>query len=229
MKYELLIFDADKTLYDFNATERYALKNVFGEFNLPYKPDVHLKLFHEINKQIWAEFERKEISADELKPERFRRFFKRIGIENISPQDFSDTYLSFLARNNQLLPDAKKMIEELSKDFKLALITNGLSKVQNSRLNGSELREFFDELIISEDVGIAKPDPKIFQMLFERIDFADKNKALMIGDNLASDILGGINFGIHTCWLNPNRKENNMEIIPTYEISRLYQLRKIVY
>jgi len=229
MKYELLIFDADKTLYDFDATEKFALENVFKVYGLPYKEEVHLKLFHEINKQIWAEFERGEITADELKHERFKRFFSRIGNNVISPREFSDVYLSYLAKNNELLPGVKKIIHELSADFKLALLTNGLSFVQNSRLNSSELREYFDALIISEDVGLAKPAPEIFQLLFNELNFNDKTKALMIGDNLSSDILGGINFGIDTCWFNPAKKENNTDIIPTYEISRLYQLRSIIY
>ncbi len=229
MKYKLLIFDADKTLYDFDATEKFALENVFRAFGLPYKEEVHLKLFHEINKQIWAEFERKEISADELKPERFRRFFNRIGNDEIEPKKFSDVYLSFLAKNNELLPGAKKIIHELSADFKLVLLTNGLSFVQNFRLNSSELREYFDALIISEDVGLVKPDPQIFSLIFEELDFNDKEKTLMVGDNLSSDILGGINFGIDTCWFNPAKKENNTDITPTYEISRLYQLKSIIY
>ena len=152
-----------------------------------------------------------------------------IGNNVVEPKEFSDVYLSYLAKNNELLPGVKKIIHELSADFKLALLTNGLSFVQNSRLNGSELREYFDVLIISEDVGLAKPDPGIFQLVFNELNFSDKTKALMIGDNLSSDILGGINFGIDTCWFNPAKKENNTEIIPTYEISRLYQLKSIIY
>ncbi len=229
MKYELLIFDADKTLYDFDAAEKFALENTFKAFDLPYRQELHLNIFHNVNKQIWLEFEQKQITAEELKPERFRRYFTQLNIENISPQEFSDVYLSFLAKNNELLSGAKNLIVDIEKDFRLVLLTNGLSFVQKSRFYSSELRQFFELIIISEEVGLAKPDPAIFQLVFDKLDFTDKSKALMIGDNLSSDILGGINFGIDTCWFNPNKKENKSEIVPTFEVSRYYQLKNIFY
>jgi putative hydrolase of the HAD superfamily len=229
MKYEVLIFDADKTLFDFEAAEKFALKSSFEQYKIKYNEDFHLSEFKKINKKIWTEFEQKLITAEELKPERFKRYFSRVNIDGISPHEFSDCYLNFLSMNNTLLPGAKTLIEEISTNFRLALLTNGMTKVQKPRFSSSEIFNYFDAIIISEEVGIAKPDKRIFEIVMERLNFTDKIKALMIGDNLSSDIEGGNLFGMDTCWFNPDKKENNTDIEPTYEISKLYQLKSIVY
>ncbi len=229
MKYEVLIFDADKTLFDFEAAEKFALANSFKKYKIKYREDFHLTEFKKINKKIWTEFEQKLITAEKLKPERFKRFFDRLNLKGIDPQEFSDCYLNFLSTNNTLLPGAKTLIEEISKNFRLALLTNGLTKVQKPRFSSSEIFNYFDTIVISEEVGVAKPDGKIFEIVMDRLNFTDKAKVLMIGDNLSSDINGGNLFGIDTCWFNPDKKENNTDIKPTYEINKLYQLRSIVY
>lgn len=229
MKYEVLIFDADKTLFDFEAAEKFALKSSFAQYKIKYKEDFHLSEFKKINKQIWTEFEQKLITAGELKPERFRRYFSKLNLDGISPQEFSDCYLNFLGMNNTLLPGAKTLIEEIGKSFRLALLTNGLTNVQKPRFSTSEIFDYFDAVVISEEVGVAKPDKRIFEIALDSLKFTEKEKVLMIGDNLSSDIEGGNLFGVDTCWFNPDKKENNTEIKPTYEISKLYQLKSIVY
>ena len=228
-KYEVLFFDADGTLYDFERTEKYALRKTFEDFSLNYSEEKLLPVFKKVNLAIWKEFERNEISADELKPERFRRFFKEINLTGIDEKKFGLKYLENLSENNELLPGAKELIEELHGKFKLAIITNGLTLVQRKRLYDSVLTKYWDAIIISEEVGKTKPNKEIFEIAMKKVNCEDKTKALMIGDKLTSDILGGINFGIDTCWINFEKKQNNSEIKPTYEINKLYQLKKILF
>ncbi len=228
-RYELLLFDADGTLYDFEKTEKYALRKTFEYFNLEYFEDVFLPIFKKVNLQIWKEFERNEISAKKLKSERFARFFNEIGLNNTNASEFGNMYLVHLSEENSLLPGARELIEELSKKFRMAIITNGLTLVQRKRLYNSALTRYWDEIIISEEIGYTKPNKEIFEITLNKLNCSDKNKALMIGDKLSSDILGGINSGIDTCWFNPEKKINSSEIKPTYEIVKLYQLKEIVF
>ncbi len=227
-KFELLLFDADGTLYDFEKTEKYALRKTFADFGLTYNEAEYLPVFKSVNLQIWKEFERNEISAEKLKTERFVRFFNALKIECDDCVEFGKKYLLNLSEENSLLPGAKNLIEELAGEFRMAIITNGLTIVQRKRLYNSQLAKFWDAIIISEEVGFTKPNKEIFDVAFGKLGCKDKSKALIIGDKLTSDILGGNNYGIATCWFNPEKKTNTSEIKPTYEISKLYQLKKIV-
>ena len=120
------------------------------------------------------------------------------------------------------------LIVNLKKDFKLGLLTNGISSVQHPRLENSVLNGMFDAIVISGDVGISKPDPRIFQILTDKVNFHDKKQMIMIGDSLTSDMKGGINFGIDTCWYNPKHNVNLTPIIPSYVISELEEIYKII-
>ncbi len=228
MKYKLLLFDADGTLYDFEKSEKYALRKTFEDFGLKYSEGKILPLFKDVNLKIWKEFERNEITAEKLKIQRFSRFLNRLNIDNISPEVIGKKYTENLADENSLLPGAEALINELAGKFNLVLITNGLSFVQRKRLYNSPLTKYWKEIVISEEVGFTKPNKEIFEYTFKKIGCTNKSEALIIGDNLSSDILGGINYGIDTCWFNPKKNPNNSEIHPTYEIAKLYQLKEIV-
>lgn len=227
MKYEVLLFDADETLLDFDKAEEYAVEKVMGHGKIEYDREYHLDHYREVNKEIWDEFERELITPKELKVERFKRLSKRLGID-LDHEDMSKKYLEFLGETGFLIEGAEGLLNKLKGKYKLVLITNGLSAVQNSRLKNSLLEDYFDEIIISEEVGIAKPNPKIFQYTFEKINHKNKDTALMIGDSLKSDIQGGINFGIDTCWYNPKGKDNNTSLKPTYEIKNLNKVMEIL-
>jgi putative hydrolase of the HAD superfamily len=113
-------------------------------------------------------------------------------------------------------------------NYKLAIVTNGLKDVQNNRIRKSVIGEYIKDIIISEEVGISKPDPGIFEHAFNNIEQYDKSRVLMVGDSLSSDIQGGINFGIDTCWYNPHKTQNQTQISPSYEISNLMELLSIL-
>ncbi len=226
-KYKVLLFDADGTLFDFDQSERLALEQTFRSFGFDYQPDVHMPIYQEINTAIWAELEAHTITADELKAERFRRLFARLEAD-IDPVAFSDRYLNLLSQNAFLIDHAADLVERLFTDHTMVLLTNGLSSVQHPRFRRSSIFHYFDSVVVSEDVGIAKPHAGIFEHTMKALGHEGKNDVLMIGDNLRSDIQGGINFGIDTCWYNPVKKKNESGINPSYEIEHLLQLENIL-
>lgn len=227
MKYELVLFDADGTLFDFDKASEEALKKALQLFNIDKWNAEIWTLYKKINKQIWDEFEQKQISAADLKQERFRRFFSAVSITGIDPKEFSDKYLLFLSQGTYLIDGAEDLVEWCYDKFKLGIITNGLTSVQKPRFNQSVLNKYFEHYIISEEIGFAKPHREIFDYSFEKLRHTDKNSAIIIGDNLTSDIKGGIDYGIDTCWFNTSGASKD-SIIPTCEINNLAELKKIL-
>ena len=227
MKYKVILFDADETLFDFKMAEKQAFLRALEEYKLDVDKEESLKLYSQINKHIWEEFERGEITADRLRVERFERFSKKIKID-FDAVSFSKAYAKFLGEGAYLFDDSVEVIDYLSKKYKLALVTNGLKDVQKSRISKTPLKDYFQELIISDEIKISKPDPRIFDYALDKLDHMDKSKVLMIGDSLTSDMQGGINAGIDTCWYNPNHLENKSGLNLTYEIHSLNELKEIL-
>jgi len=227
MKYEAILFDVDGTLFDFEKAEDNALERVMGHFEIDYDKEYHLKYYKDINAKVWDEFEREQITVEKLKTERFRRFFEGLGM-NIDIEEISSRYSDFLSQGAFLLEGAEELVSKLHGKYKLALVTNGLSAIQNIRLKNSPISKYFDTVVISEEVGVAKPNPEILRITFERMGHTNKLKAIIVGDSLKSDIKGGINFGIDTCWFNPRKINNESNIKPTYEINKLYELLEII-
>jgi len=226
-KYKILLFDADGTILDFEKSEALALKKTFEKFNLLYDGYTHLNFYKKLNAEIWSEFENGEISAKRLKPERFRRFNSKYNF-NIEPSLMSDTYLEYLSEAGYFLDGAEKLLTKLKEKFKMILLTNGLTAVQNRRFSITNMKKYFEKIIISEEVGFKKPQKEIFELSLKDIEYNNKNEILMIGDNLSSDILGGINFGIDTCWFNPLEKVGDENIKPTYHIQTFDELLLLV-
>lgn len=227
MKYEVIIFDADETLFDFKKSEREAFKNTVLEFNMEYDENYHLKIYQDINTAIWKEFEEGLITQAKLKIERFKRLSDRLKV-NFDETLFSQSYMKHLGNGSFLYDNSVDLVETLSKNHKLSIITNGLKAVQENRIRKSIISHHFEDIVISEEISISKPNPEIFEHALKNINHIDKSTVLMIGDSLTSDIQGGINFGIDTCWYNPNRLVNNSGIKPTYEISNFDELKVLV-
>lgn len=227
MKYEIILFDADDTLFDFKKSEREAFKNTMLEFNIEYDENHHLKIYQGINRAMWREFEDGLITQEKLKVERFKRLSDSLKA-GFDEKQFAKIYIKHLANCSFLFEESIELIKNLHKDYKLTVVTNGLTDVQNKRIKKSIIAEYFEQVVISEEVKVSKPDPKIFEYALKYIGYTDKRKVLMVGDSLTSDIQGGINFGIDTCWYNPKIIENKTEIIPTYEISNLMKLKDIL-
>ncbi|BCG57566.1 YjjG family noncanonical pyrimidine nucleotidase [Paenibacillus sp. URB8-2] len=227
MKYEVILFDADDTLFDYGQAESYALREAFNQFGMPSGFDICAPAYKEINKALWRDLELGLISSAVLRVERFTRLFAAHGLD-LDPESFSASYLNHLGEGIFLVEGAAELCDELA-GCRLAVITNGIKEVQYSRIQGSPLRDTFAHIIISEEVGSQKPERGIFDHAFARLGLTaeDKHKVLIVGDTLTSDIQGGISYGIDTCWFNPSGKPRDPEIIPTYEIRSLSELRPI--
>ena len=226
MRYDWIFFDADGTLFDYDTAEAAALQGGFEACGLPYRPEIG-PLYSEINAGIWRDYELGSITQTRLKTERFRRLFGVLDLA-ADPEEFSRRYLEILSRQTALLEDAEEVVSALAGSVKLLLITNGLAEVQRPRFAASTIGMFFSEIVISEEVGIAKPDPAIFELAFDRIGRPARERVLMVGDNLGSDILGGARYGVATCWYNPAGSPNGHEVEPDHVIAGLRQLHAIV-
>lgn len=226
MKYEIILFDADETLFDFKKSEKHALKSAMLEFNIEYDENHHLEVYKDINTVIWKELEDGIITQDKLKVERFKRFFSKLNVQ-FDEVEFAKSYMRHLSRASFLYDDSTPLIESLYKTHRLSIITNGLTDVQNTKIRKSTIAKYFEDVVISEEVKVSKPDARIFELALSNLKYTDKSKVLMVGDSLSSDIQGGINFGIDTCWFNPNKIVNKTSVKPTYEISSLMELEDI--
>jgi 2-haloacid dehalogenase len=222
MKYKWILFDADDTLFDYDRAEARALRKAFDEFGVVFRQS-YAQRYREINAEIWARFERGEIDQVRLRLERFALLFDAVDVQ-MEPASFSQSYLNYLSEGYYLLDGAEDLIRALDGKVKLALITNGLKDVQRPRLAGSTIGDYFDPVIISEEVGAAKPARKIFDVAFVKMAQPEKAEVLIVGDSLSSDMRGGSDYGIDTCWFNPNGRSHPPDINITYQIQHLDEL-----
>ena len=227
-KYNILLFDADNTILDFDKAEEEALRRSFGECNLFFSTEV-LQVYRRNNVRQWQLFEKGEIAdVNEVLSSRFIETFKELGV-SADYKQVGDLYELYLHEGSYVIYNAEKVLQKLQAlNCKLYLVTNGVLSIQNSRLRASGMGKYFIERFISEEVGYPKPKKEFFNRCFDNIDEFDRGKAIIIGDSLTSDIQGGINAGIATCWYNPKHKANNTDIEPTYQIDDLQKLLEII-
>lgn len=226
MHYEWLLFDLDGTLFDYNAAERNALSKAFHKHGFTFNDD-YLQTYRDINKKIWIDFENGRITQEEIKSERFRILAEALHIK-IDPVRFSTDYLDFLSRDTNLIDGAEEVLKEVSNHYDIVLVTNGLKQVQRPRIGSSTIKDYFKAIVISEEIGYAKPDPRFFDITFEKIGNPPRNKVLLIGDSLTSDITGGTQYNIDTCWFNPLMQESIPGLQINYEIHALPDLIEVL-
>ena len=219
-KYEYLLIDVDDTLLDFKKAEHEAFKMLLSEFNIYYTDELY-KIYHDENNRLWREFELGNISKDDIFNLRMIPLFKHLNIDS-DPKEASYRFLNYLSMGAYLIDDTYNELERLSKKYKLYIISNGVAKVQYPRLESVDIMKFFSGIYISEEVGYNKPSKEFFEFIASDIENFDKSKALVIGDSLSSDMTGAINFGIDSCWFNPNGLESALKI--TYTISNLKEI-----
>ena len=224
--FEYLFLDLDDTILDFQKAEHIALSKTLQSFGL--EPEEHvLKRYNLINKAHWEALERKELTREQVLVGRFRMLFEEMGIA-AEPVSIARAYEDNLAIGHYFLPRAEDAVERLSKKYKLYLASNGTAKVQAGRLKSANISRFFEEVFVSQELGANKPSLEYFEKCFARIPGFDKSKAIIVGDSLTSDILGGQNAGIATCWVNPNHKAGREDIRVDYEIEALSQLEELL-
>ena len=226
MKYEWLLFDLDNTLLDFNVSEHYALKQVLQTVDLTFN-EQHLSIYEKINRQCWDDFEAGKLPQAAINQARFSQFLTALGLPNIDAGQFGNYYLEQLSEKAVFMDGGEILLEAVHSQYQLGIITNGLKQVQRPKLIKSSLADYFEVIVVSDEIGISKPQPAIFDHAFKEITPPAKEKILMIGDSLHSDIQGGNNYGIDTCWYNYKYKENASKIKPTYTINHLGELKTL--
>lgn len=225
-KYYCILFDIDNTLLDFDMAEQKALAQTLQESNIPASHEI-TESYRQINEALWQQLEQRKIHRDQIATERFSRFLK----ENKLPGDaieMSNLYRKNLGMQSHLMPNALEVCKELAEVATLAVISNGFTDIQVPRLAASGLAQFMEDTFISQALGIDKPNREIFDLALDLLGIEQRANVLVVGDRLESDILGGQNAGIATCWYRANGEENHTGIQPTYEISDLTDLYKIV-
>lgn len=228
MRYNKILFDLDNTLIDFDHSEKNALKLNFEEFSIPYKQEYN-EIYHEINDKFWKMLEKGEIERSKLKTERFEKLFSLLGVTGVDSKAFNDSYLINLGKGRKLLPNALETVKGVyDLGAKCYLITNGATSVQKARLTGQEFMKYISGICISESVGANKPSAEYFKKAEEIFGEKFDDKTLIVGDSLSSDIKGGINIGVDTCYVNAKKTPNGSGITPTYEIDEIIKVLDII-
>ena len=222
---EFLFIDLDDTILDFQKAEHIALKKTLQEFGLEPTEAVCSR-YSQINREHWEALERKELTREQVLLGRFATLFREVGIQ-VDAEKCARRYEANLSIGHYFLPGAREAVESLGKKYKLYLASNGTKRVQASRLESAAIGEFFQDIFISQDMGADKPSIAYFERCFARIPGFDPKKAMIVGDSLSSDIQGGINAGIATCWVNPTHKTAK-NVRPDYEIETLSQLEDLL-
>jgi len=222
---EFLFLDLDDTILDFHRAERIAISKTIGEFGVEPTEEV-LSLYHDINKWHWEQLELGKLTRAEVLVNRFGVLFEKLGKEVDAPK-CAKVYEHNLSQGHWFLPGAEEAVDALSKKYRLFLASNGTAVVQKGRMTSANLYRFFETVFVSQEIGHNKPSKAYFDACFATIPGFDKEKAMIVGDSLSSDIKGGINAGIKTVWVNPSHKDCG-DIHPDYEIEALSQLEALL-
>ncbi len=225
MKYTTLYLDLDNTILDFFASEKTAIKSLLRLHTLPDSDEV-AALYSKINQSYWERFERGEIPKSGIFEGRFKTLLEALG-ETRDTAKMAEDYFSLLAAGHDVMAGAEDFLQYIKqKGYTVCITTNGVSRTQYRRIDESGLKQYFDYVFVSEDAGCQKPEKGYFEYAMAHSPEKDKSKILVIGDSQSSDILGGINFGIDTCWLNPAGV--NGKNIPTYTVKALAEIKDIL-
>lgn len=226
-RYDFVLLDADNTLFDFDRAEREALKRVMTDRGYPFTPETE-GVYLSINRSLWEAFDRGEVDQPWLTVERFRRLDEALGGRN-DPEAFNDDYLTYLGQGWYLIPGALALCGALAQGgCTLAMATNGVARVQRGRLAASPLAPYFPHLFISEELNARKPQPAFFQAVLSALKVTDKSRCLMVGDNLHTDVQGGLDAGLPTVWYNPGRLPTPSGIRPTFTVTDYQQLKELI-
>ena len=219
---EFLFLDLDDTILDFKKAEYIAIGKTIADFGVEPTEEVRHR-YHIINKWHWEQLELGKLTRAEVLENRFKVLFSELGVE-VDAEKVARTYEKNLGTGHWFLPGAEEAVDALSKKYRLFLASNGTASVQKGRMTSANLYRFFETVFVSQEIGYNKPAKAYFDACFSRIPDFDPAKCLMVGDSLTSDILGGINAGIKTVWVNPGHAPGIPDIVPDYEIEGLKDL-----
>lgn len=223
-----LLFDFDNTLVDFTNTAKKSLWQTFESYQQECTEEIY-QLYKKINHQVWRDFEDGKITAEALRIKRFADLFEAIKVENIPPTQFSQRFLENLVLLTEPYEGVMELLSTLKGKYRMSIVTNGLKEVQRPRLKRLGMMDFFDSIIVSDEIGFKKPQSEFFEYVFQTIPNPPaKSETLIIGDSINSDIRGGRNFGIKTCWSSQDKK-NGTKIKPNYVISNVLELKELLH
>lgn len=227
MTFDLVLFDIDGTLLDFDLAEKNALADTLNEYNFICNDEI-LNRYHEINIFYWKQLEKGLVDKKQLAYKRYKQLFSEYGIET-DIDTFNFKYRNRLKEGAYLLDNAMEICQELHENkIKLGVASNGGNDIQIRRIKKIGLDKYLDYMFVSEEIGYNKPHKEYFEHIFQKIEDIPKKKIMMVGDSLTADIQGGKNAEIITCWYNPNGESSIENIKPDYEIKDLLELRKLV-
>ena len=226
-KYYCILFDADNTLLDFDAAERKALADTLRNYGIA--PDAEtVQTYRTINEELWRQLEKGQLRRDKLMAERFTRFLKAVDAAG-NGAEMNKFYLDQLSTHPDLAaPNVLDVLKELSEVATLAVVTNGFDRVQSRRVAESGMKDFIEEVFVSEKLDSEKPNRKIFDAALRSLGVENREHVLMVGDSLTSDIQGGSNAGLDTCLYYPNDAVIPGKVCPKYDISNLDELYALV-
>jgi YjjG family noncanonical pyrimidine nucleotidase len=225
-RYTTVLFDLDHTLLDSDTSETLAFEAALRTAGLD-EPHRHRADYDRINRALWAAVEEGAVTPDHVRTARFEQLVAETRLDT-DPLALADAFVDGLGRFGELYPGVPAVLDALSRRASLALVTNGLSEVQRARVERLALSRYFDAVVISAEVGSAKPAPGIFDIAFEQLGHPPRSSTLMVGDSLTSDIRGGAAYGIATCWYNPHRRQPGPDDRIDHEIHHLDELPDLV-
>jgi len=194
-----ILFDLDHTLLDFDRAQRVALRRALADFSLPFS-SLALPTFRRINDELWAQYRRGEIAQDALSVERFRRLLRFLDADPRPASRLSESFLDHLGTRGDRLPGCRALLRHLARRHRLGVVTNGIDRVQRSRLKAAALPRFFAVIVTSEGCGFAKPDPRILHVALEALQVRPQD-ALYVGDDPATDGEAAARAGVAFCWM----------------------------
>lgn len=225
--YDIVLLDADMTIWDFEASEKLALADTVKYIGAEMTDEVSV-FYHKINDALWKAFDLKQVTKEELSYQRFDELLKFVGREG-EPLALNAYYQQRLGEHSIMLPGAEEMCRRLAEKCTLYILTNGMHVAQVGRFEKSPIKVYIKDMFISEDMGCQKPDKEYYDKVFSIIGLEDKSRAVMVGDSLTSDIRGGINGGVDTIWYNPKRKPFDPNILPTYTAYSMDEIIEFVF
>ncbi|WPM85328.1 pyrimidine 5'-nucleotidase [Apirhabdus apintestini] len=220
MKWDWILFDADETLFTFDAFS--GLQRMFLDYSVTFTAEDY-QTYQAVNKPLWVDYQNGTITALRLQHQRFQRWADRL---SVPAGTLNDAFLNAMAEICTPLPGAESLLRFLRGRARLGIITNGFTALQQRRLARTGLQDCFDLLIISEQVGVAKPDRRIFDYALAQMGSPARERVLMVGDTPESDILGGFNAGLDTVWLNAHGREAPAGIVPLHQVRSLSELER---
>lgn len=222
-----LLWDLDGTILDFQSAERNALQQTFASFRLGTCTEQMVADYSALNDSYWKRLERGEIKKSQLVVQRFEEFLASLGLDTSIAPAFNQEYQFRLGDTICYRDHAYELVQELHATYSQYIVTNGPVKTQYRKLENAGLLPFFDGIFISDEIGAEKPAPAFFDYVFRHIPSCSREEILIVGDSLTSDIQGGIQAGIQTCWYNPERLPLPKNLHPAYVITDLQALKFI--